>query len=227
MNEYIRDAINKSIFDQTDDTTTPVSFRLPVSLSNELDELSLTLDRSRSFLITEFIKAGIKETNALLEEKGANSAIELTSNDEDESDNPFNIPKNYMLNTNYNNDSKTHMDMLKNAEAAAFCSGWKEYIKQLSKGDKVYLYQSGVGIVAVGKVTGDLIKSEHYGVQEDKYSRKLSDFKVGFKAISAKQMKELTGDGANFRRTMVMLSSKQASEIDREIEKRAKNTPEF
>lgn len=67
--------------------------------------------------------------------------------------------KTFMLNTNYNNDEETHFDMLKNQEAAAFCKGWKEYICQLSKGDTVYLYQSGVGIIASGVVDGELVKA--------------------------------------------------------------------
>lgn len=226
MSTFVRDAINHSILNQIDDaTTTPVSIRVPLSLNNQLDELSLTLDRSKSFLVTEFIKAGIKETNALLEEKGANPDIDDKCEDESHDLKKVKIPKTFMLNTNYNNDPDTHFSMLKNEEAAAFCHGWKEYIKQLSNNDNVYLYQSGVGIVALGKVSGDLVKSEHSGIPDDKYSKSLKEFKVGFKAISAKEIKEITGEGANFRRTMVELSSNQAYKINIEIEKRVKNTP--
>lgn len=66
----------------------------------------------------------------------------------------------------------------------------KEYICQLSKGDKVYLYQiGGVGIIASGVVDGELVKSEHYGVADDKYAKPLKDFKTGFRAISARRLK--------------------------------------
>ncbi|EFH2845126.1 MULTISPECIES: hypothetical protein [Enterobacteriaceae] len=218
----LKEAIKKSITNQADDTTTtPISIRLPIILSNELDELSLTLDRSKSFLVSEFIKAGILETNALLAESSA-----LTDEGQDHKgpqrendESSFLDRKTFMLNTNYNNDENTHFDMLKNHEAAAFCKGWKEYISQLSKGDTVYLYQSGVGIVAVGIVDGDLEKSEHDGVADDKYAKSLKDFKTGFKAISARRFKEITGGGANFRRTMVELTSTQAHELQKEIEK--------
>ena len=90
---------------------------------------------------------------------------------------------------------------------------------QLSKGDTVYLYQSGVGIIASGVVDGELVKSEHYGVADDKYAKSLKDFKTGFKAISARRFKELTGGGANFRRTMVELNSMQSYAIAQEIER--------
>lgn len=215
----IKETLEKSIFDQTDETvSTPVSIRLPTNLGNELDELSLTLDKSKSFLLLEFIKAGIKETNSILEEKAANPPHTRERNSNDVSE-----KKSFLLNTNYNNDEETHFQMLKNQEAAAFCSGWKEYICQLSKGDIVYLYQSGAGIVASGMVAGELEKHEHYGKSEEKYSKALDDFKIGFKAISARQFKEITGGGANFRRTMVELSLSQGHKIKSEIESRLRN----
>jgi len=215
----IKEILEKSIFDQLDETvTTPVSIRLPTNLSNELDELSQTLDRSKSYLLLEFIKAGIKETNALLEEKYANP---LPTEERDSED--FLNRKYFMLNTNYNNDEETHFAMLKNQEAAAFCKGWKEYICHLSKGDTVFLYQSGVGIVASGVVSGDLEMHEYYGTPEDKYSKSLHDFQFGFKAISAKQFKDITNGGANFRRTMVELTLSQGQKMKAEIEGRLKS----
>lgn len=214
----IRETLEKSIFDQTDESTTvPLSIRLPNHLNNELEELTLTLDKSKSFLLLEFIKAGIIETNKLLEEKAMNPKIEEQRDPDD-----FIKHKKFMLNTNFNNDKSSHFTMLEEEEAAAFYKGWKEYICNLTEGDKVYLYQSGVGFVASGIVTGDLIKSEYHGKTDEKYSKKLKDFKVGFKAISAKDFKALTSSGANFRMTMVELTPNQAMKLDQEIEKRMK-----
>lgn len=218
MSDFLRDTINNSLLNQEDSTTTvSVSLRLPQSLSNELDELSLTLDRSKTYLITKYIEAGIKETNAILAEKCSPIELETSSNVDR---NELVLPKAFMLNTNYNNDPQSHFDMLKNQEAAAFCSGWKEYIERLNEGDQVYLYQSGVGFVAKGTVTGGLIKSEYYGVTDDKYAKKLNNFTVGFKAISAREFKALTDEGSNFRRTMVELSPNQAYKLSAEIDQR-------
>lgn len=212
----IREALEKVIFDQTDESTvTPLSIRLPNHLNNQLEELTLTLDKSKSYLLLEFVKAGIEETNNILEERAKNPEI---SKQRDTS--KILSTKPFMLNTNYNNDKSAHVKMLENNEAAAFYSGWKEYICNLQEGDKVYLYQSGVGFVASGIVTGDLIKSEYGGKPDAKYSKELKDFKVGFKAISAKEFKSLTDGGANFRMTMVQLSSKQRHALDDEINKR-------
>ncbi|HIF9291663.1 TPA: hypothetical protein ACX6Q0_003714 [Photobacterium damselae] len=221
MSQFLRNAINNTILNQLDDTTTvSISLRLPLSVSNELDELALTLDRSKSFLVTEFIKAGIKETNAILEQKNANP-IYVQSEENDTSD--IKLPRSFMLNTNYNNDRESHFEMIRNKEAAAFCSGWKEYIERLSIGDRVYLYQSGVGFIAVGEVSGDLIKTEYNDIPDDKYSKSLKNFKVGFKAISAKEFKNMSeNESTNFRRTMVELSSKQAHKLNNEINNRIK-----
>jgi predicted DNA-binding protein len=215
----IRENLEKAFFDQTDESSSvPLSIRLPIHLSNELDELSLTLDKSKSFLLLELIKAGVIETNKLLEEKAANPKIHTDRQDQGSLKN-----KKFMLNTNYNNDKDTHFQMLENQEAAAFCKGWREYICNLSEGDKVYLYQSGVGFVASGIVTGSLEKSEYDGKAEDKYSKKLKDFKFGFRAVTAKEFKVLTGAGANFRMTMVEVTPSQAHKLDSEIEKRMKS----
>jgi len=218
----IREILAKSIFDQTDESTTvPLSIRLPHNLNNELEELTQTLDKSKSFLLLEFVKAGIIETNKLLEEKAMNPQIEEKRDPEN-----FIKYKKFMLNTNFNNDKSSHFAMLEEKEAAAFRKGWKEYICNLAEGDKVYLYQSGVGFIASGTVTGDLIKGEYHGKADEKYSKKLKDFKVGFKAISAKDFKALTNNGANFRMTMVELTSKQVMKLDEEIDRRMKlNNP--
>ena len=58
------DLLATALFNQVDESsTTPLSIRLPNILVNELDELSLTLDKSRSFLINEYIKDGIRRTH--------------------------------------------------------------------------------------------------------------------------------------------------------------------
>ncbi|VTM69801.1 Uncharacterised protein [Klebsiella pneumoniae] len=185
-----KEFLKNSLFNQVDDSVSaPISIRLPTVLNNELDELSLSLDRSKSSLISEFIKAGIAAANELLKEHSliSDEMKEQFVDQREDNAASFMDRKTFMLNTNYNNDEETHFDMLKNQEAAAFCKGWKEYISQLSKGDTVYLYQSGVGIIASGVVDGELVKSEHYGVADDKYAKSLKDFKTGFKAISARR----------------------------------------
>ncbi|HDQ4387975.1 hypothetical protein QDR33_17580 [Acinetobacter baumannii] len=210
------DLLATALFNQVDESsTTPLSIRLPNILVNELDELSLTLDKSRSFLINEYIKDGIRRTHELIQERTANAPL----NDERDPDD-FTKRKVFILNTNYSNNPDAHFEMIKNQEAAAFVTGWKHLIKNLCEGDKVYLYQSGVGFVASGKVTGDLIIGDYKGVAEEKYSKKLTDFKTGFKAITAKEFKDATGKGTNFRATLSEMSLQQAHKLDELIKNR-------
>lgn len=210
------DLLATALFNQVDESsTTPLSIRLPNILVNELDELSLTLDKSRSFLINEYIKDGIRRTHELIQERTANAPL----NDERDPDD-FTKRKVFILNTNYSNNPDAHFEMIKNQEAAAFVTGWKHLIRNLCEGDKVYLYQSGVGFVASGKVTGDLIIGDYKGVAEEKYSKKLADFKTGFKAITAKEFKDATGKGTNFRATLSEMTLKQAEKLDELIKNR-------
>jgi len=70
----------------------------------------------------------------------------------------------YILNTNVSNDEKDHDDMLANHKAAAYFDPWKYKIERLARGDVVYLYQSAVGIVAMGKARamGDALEMLTY-----------------------------------------------------------------
>ncbi len=205
------------VLDQTDKSTTvPVSFRLPVNINNELEELAESLDRTRSSLINEFISIGIDGTNKFLEECSKNPKLETPTSDQAVNTKP----KSFIANTNYSHDKSAQAMMLENQEFAAFFDGWREYVCNLSIGDKVYLYQSGVGFIASGIVASELEKSDYRNVADAKYSKRLQDFKTGFKAISAKQFKQITGDGTNFRMTLARMKNEQARKLDEEIDKR-------
>jgi hypothetical protein len=209
-------SLEAALFDQFDDSsTTPVSIRLPNNLINDLDELSITLDKTKSFLINEFIKDGVKRTHEIIQNRNKDLAVPVSRDTDD-----FMSWKAFILNTNYNNDPESHFEMIKNQEAAAFVTGWKEQINNLSENDRVYLYQSGVGFIASGIVKGELIKSEYNGVPDEKFAKKLSDFKSGFKAISAREFKDITGKGTNFRATLSEMDLHQASKLDEIINKR-------
>jgi hypothetical protein len=81
------------------------------------------------------------------------------------SDNPYeDISEGYqILNTNYRNSAVDHQSMLSEKFAAAYFHPWKQKLTSLSKGDCVSLYQSGVGIVAVGKASGKLCVRAYHG----------------------------------------------------------------
>ena len=181
------DSLATALFNQVDESsTTPLSIRLPNILVNELDELSLTLDKSRSFLINEYIKDGIRRTHELIQERTANAPLKDERDPDD-----FTKRKVFILNTNYSNNPDSHFEMIKNQEAAAFVTGWKHLIKNLCEGDKVYLYQSGVGFIASGIVTGNLIMSDYKGSLKRNTLRNLLILKLVLKQLLRKSLKML------------------------------------
>lgn len=210
------DPLVNALFNQVDESsTTPMSIRLSNLMLNELEELAIELEKPKSFLINEYIKDGIRRTFEHLDKVNKELVIE-----DDRAPNDFTKKKVFILNTNYSNNPDAHFEMINNQEAAAFVTGWKHLILNLREGDKVYLYQSSVGFIASGIVTGDLIISDYKGVAEEKYSKKLTDFKTGFKAITAKDFKDATGKGTNFRATLSEMSLQQGQKLDELIKKR-------
>ncbi|AXJ89591.1 hypothetical protein DKP84_01620 [Acinetobacter pittii] len=204
------DLLASALFNQVDESsTTPVSIRLPNILINELEELSITLDKSKSFLINEYIKDGIRRTHELIQKRTENLPI----NDEREP-NDFTKQKVFILNTNYSNNPEAHFEMINNQEAAAFVTGWKHLILNLREGDKVYLYQSGVGFVASGNVTGDLIIGAYKGQPDEKYAKNLLISKRDLKQFQQKSLKKVTGKGTNFRATLSEMTLHQGLKLN-------------
>ncbi|GHV17948.1 hypothetical protein FACS18949_07050 [Clostridia bacterium] len=111
----------------------------------------------------------------------------------------------YVLNTDYSNNPLHTDEMLSEKKAAAYCPGWREKIQKLQKGDTVFLYKSGTGIIAYGEADGTLQKADCDGKPDYEYFMRLNKFCVLKKPISAARMKEITNQGFPFRTTMFSL----------------------
>lgn len=122
----------------------------------------------------------------------------------------------YILNTNIKNSRIDHESMLIEGKASAYYDPWKFKIERLEKGDVVYLYQSGVGIVAFGEADGKLVKSLYQGkpeeVDED-YSMKLNRFQKVTPPLSASEIKRVTGVNYSFMSTMFGLDAESGKAI--------------
>lgn len=81
-----------------------------------------------------------------------------------------------VVNTNYKYNEEAHNDMLHNGKAAAYYSPWKDKIRRIQKGDKVFLYQSGTGIVAAGIGTGTVDTKDYKGEPDEEYFMMLDSF---------------------------------------------------
>ena len=125
---------------------------------------------------------------------------------------------NYVLNTNYSNNKNHTEEMLKGHKAAAYYPGWREKIEKLQKGDTVFLYKSGSGIIAYGIADGKLVKRDCDGNENYEYCMHLDNFTILKEPMSAAKMKELTKQGFPFRTTMFHLSEECRNLIIKEIQ---------
>lgn len=140
-------------------------------------------------------------------------------------DDPFeDIEEGYFIvNTNYSNNPLCHEDMLKNKKAAAYSHPWKNHIKKLQKGDYVFLYQSGTGIVARGIVKSALKKSHYPGKPEDKdeeYYVELKSFSEIKKPLTAAEIKTITGINHRFMMTRFSVDRESGNKIWNKLSKR-------
>ncbi len=121
----------------------------------------------------------------------------------------------YILNTNFSNDEADHEDMLSKGKAAAYYEPWKFSIERLARNDVVFLYKSGEGIVAVGEADGKLMKCPHEDEPEQEYSMKLLRFQRVPQALTAAEIKTITGINHVFMRTMFGLDAESGKAIRR------------
>lgn len=121
----------------------------------------------------------------------------------------------YILNTNFSNSPKDHEDMLRNTKAAAYSDPWKFKINRLAKGDVVFLYQSGVGIVAFGEADGKLQKVYHGNAEhtEEEHFMKLQRFQRVSPPLTAAEIKKVTGNNYVFMGTMFGLDAESGKSI--------------
>ncbi len=129
----------------------------------------------------------------------------------------------YILNTNYSNDSADHDDMLQHRKAAAYFAPWKYKIERLSRGDTVFLYQSGVGVVAMGRASGKLEKAAYHGDSkhnDEEYFMTLERFQLVKPPVPAAKIKEVTGTNHRFLGTMFSLDADSGNALIGYIQKR-------
>lgn len=123
----------------------------------------------------------------------------------------------YVVNTNLGNDSADDTAMLKEKKVAAFFAPWKLKIARLKRGDHIFLYRSGTGVIAVGKADGKLRKAAYHGKPEHKdeeYAMNLLEFTLVDPPISAAEVKTITANpGLVFRQTMFSLDPESGAKL--------------
>jgi len=115
--------------------------------------------------------------------------------------------------------------MLKEHVAAAFFIPWKEKIARINKGDVVFLYQSGVGIVAIGVANGKLQKRAYQGNQdqpEEDFSMPLTKFEIVESPVTAAEIKATCGVNYRFMSTLFSIDAEAGRKLDTMIRSRKK-----
>lgn len=126
----------------------------------------------------------------------------------------------YILNTNFSNNQQHTDDMIREHKAAAYYPGWREKIAKLQKGDTIFLYKSGSGIIAYGIATGKFEMQDCDGHQNYEYYMKLDKFKELKTPLSASEMKIVTNQGFNFQQTLSTISEECKELLTKEIRKK-------
>ena len=165
--------------------------RIPRDLSDSISDLTELLSRSKQEVVLSLVEMGFK-------------AALKKINEVDDEENFF---KNgdiryYLLNTNKAHNIEAHRQMVRDGHAAAFYSPWKNNIERIGKGDIVFLYENGVGIVGCGIAPGTLLKRDYEGNSEECYYQVLENYVRLESPIPASEIKKIVKRNIPFLRTM-------------------------
>ncbi len=123
----------------------------------------------------------------------------------------------YLVNTNIRNDEADDADMLSGKKVAAYFEPWKYKIARVRRGDIVFLYRSGSGVVAFGKADGKLVKTAYHGDPkhpDEEFFMKLTAFTAIDPPMTAAELKEISGNqGMVFRQTMISLDPEGGAKV--------------
>lgn len=121
---------------------------------------------------------------------------------------------NYIINTNEKHDKNSTDDMIKNNKVSCYYPGWRENIEYINKGDNIFLYKNGHGIVAYGIANGKLEKKAYDGFEDYEYYMKLNNFiDISDNPISASKIKEIVGKNYVFMKTMFSINDDEKDNL--------------
>ena len=122
---------------------------------------------------------------------------------------------NHIVNTNVTYRPKVYLDMLNNNKASAYGSR-KHAIDSIQKHDRVFLYHTGIGICAVGRVTSEEVKENKEDDEiyvECAFKRKINPVEKPKKALSAREINDELGTNWSFRPTRFSISDEEANKL--------------
>jgi len=123
---------------------------------------------------------------------------------------------NHIVNTNVTYRPKVYLDMLNNNKASAYGSR-KHAIDSIQKNDRVFLYHTGIGICAVGRVTSKEVKEKEDDERyvECSFRKKINPTGNPEKALSAREINRELDENWSFRQTRFSISDEEANKIEK------------
>ena len=128
----------------------------------------------------------------------------------------------FIVNTNKTYMSKAWKDMIgdcQKGKASAYY-GRKRSICNISSGSHVYLYHTGVGVIAKGVATADYQSAAYAGDKDEeffiplKFDWALEENEWDIKAPKASEINQQLGSGYCFRQTVFAITQEMANAID-------------
>ncbi len=133
-------------------------------------------------------------------------------------DNPFEDLQGgyYILNTNRQGGPEDEEEMLNEGKAAAYFEPWKYKIEYLKRGDTVFLYSSGRGIIAKGIATGEMKKKAYQDDPthpDEEYYQQLGRFQRLPQPIPAAEIKRIGETEYVFMQTMFAIDEETGRKL--------------
>ena len=126
----------------------------------------------------------------------------------------------YIINTNKTWMEEAYKDMLVNKKAAAYYDR-EQSITNIRKGDTVYLYHTGVGIIECGKAKDDYKSKEINGDPDGEFfipiklEWKIDPISEKNMAVAAWEINERMQSGHRFRQTVFSIAEDMANAINK------------
>jgi hypothetical protein len=132
----------------------------------------------------------------------------------------------FIVNTNIANDKQDEHDMLTNRKAAAYFYPWKQAIKRIQQGDRVFLYSSGNGIIARGIANSHYKRKDYHNNpqrKDEEYYIELKNFAKFSNPLSASEIVKITGVNFRFMKTCFAIDKESGANIWNETTKKKLN----
>lgn len=133
---------------------------------------------------------------------------------------------NYVVNTNVTYDKRAYAEMLEEGKAAAYYDR-KEAVDKIQRGDRVFLYHTGVGIIAVGRaldryrvVDRDGNPGAEHHVPLEFLVPPADPVDSPTDAVSATEINTAMGTSHRFRQTVFSIDPEMADFIENAIKQK-------